>query len=293
MDDDTFKKTDWIGQGKVWAATLPSPVPWSLSIAKLIEFQLPVQIPTVSSCIVSEFFSKTSPGPITSEGLLRLRHLPIPDTKLVRKLGAEMRQAWLDGFQSVRYVHISGTVVSYFPLWLITFWNEVLDIKLNVRQYWMRGQAWMETQKKKKGHTSYRSLAEQTSILLGTLPWGLMKLSDGEEYHSSWRFLGPHWLNGSQLNDMLELLRLKINTTSELVKDIRIRTVDLTNSIVKAYEARGGLCGGTAYRLAADTGRRSRGQPGIVADRAHLGLINSEPHWTALVVDVSEGVIQY
>jgi hypothetical protein len=173
MDDDTFNKTAWIGQRKVWAATLPSSVrkaakdelsipqsiesqllpAWSLSIAKLIESQLPVQIPTVSSCTVSEFFSKTSPGPIKSEGLLQLRHLPIPDTKLVRKLGAEMRPAWLDGFQSVRYVHISGTVLSYFPLWLITFWNEVLDIKLNVRQYWMRGQAWMETQKKKKGHT--------------------------------------------------------------------------------------------------------------------------------------------
>jgi hypothetical protein len=40
-----------------------------------------------------------------------------------------------------------------------------------------------------------------------------MKLSDGEEYYSLWRFLGPQWLNGSHLNDMLELLRLKINTT--------------------------------------------------------------------------------
>ncbi|KAJ7348641.1 hypothetical protein DFH08DRAFT_960023 [Mycena albidolilacea] len=61
------------------------------------------------------------------------------------------------------------------------------------------------------------------------LPWGLAKrgLSDLEPFHSLWRFLGTHWLSGSQMNDMLELLRHKINSDSELVKNTRITGIEL------------------------------------------------------------------
>ncbi|KAJ7149280.1 hypothetical protein C8R43DRAFT_1128635 [Mycena crocata] len=319
MDNNPFNKTEWIGKGIKWAATLPSHVrkaagdelslpqtveaelipACSLSIAKMIQFPLPVQIPTVSSCIVSDFFSKEAPGRVTADILLRLRHLPIPDTKLIRKLQAELRQAWLDGFQSVPYTHIAGTVTTHFPLWLITYWNEVLDIRLNVRQYWMRGQKWVHGLTKKKGHTGYRSESEQTSILLGTLPWGLTKPSDGEQFNSLYRFLGPHWLASSQLDDMLEIECLKINTTPELVKNMRVRGVDLTNYIVKAYEARETEDYMTARELdwlrilAEDL----LGNQASLLTAANLERIVTEPEpykrWIALVVDASEGLIQY
>ncbi|KAJ7698166.1 hypothetical protein B0H16DRAFT_1749820 [Mycena metata] len=254
VNDASFKKSDWIGQGKKWAATLPSvvrraaqaelsipqeleyellPAP-VLPITQLIQYPLPLQIATVSNCKVSAFFSKTLPGHITSTAVLGLRHLPIPDTKLVNRLYTAVRQVWLDGYKSVQYTHLNGTVTSYFPLWLVNYWKQVVELRSKVRQPWMKAQEWVERQKK----THNRTLAETTSTLLTKMPWGLTKPSDSEPYHSLWRFLGPHWLAGSQLNDALELLRLKINSTPGLTRDLRVKSIDMTRALLKAYDER-------------------------------------------------------
>jgi len=47
---------------------------------------------------------------------------------MVRKLVDLQHQAWLDGFQSVKYVHLSDAVTTHYPLWLVSFWAAVLDL---------------------------------------------------------------------------------------------------------------------------------------------------------------------
>ncbi|KAJ6626759.1 hypothetical protein B0H10DRAFT_1941755 [Mycena sp. CBHHK59/15] len=134
---------------------------------------------------------------------------------------------------------------------------------MNVQQYWLKNQEWVMQQMKSKRHTGLQSITEDMSILLGERVWGMMKPLDSKPFHSLWHFLGPHWLSGSQLNYMLEMLQFKIDSTLELVKDLQLHT--LAEDLV-------------ANQAALITG-------------AHLGPVISKPHWIAIVVDIGEGVI--
>ncbi|KAJ7740113.1 hypothetical protein B0H16DRAFT_1236041, partial [Mycena metata] len=131
--------------------------------------------------------------------------------------------------------------------------------------------------------------------LLGKMPWGLTKPSDSEPYYSLWRFLGPHWLAGSQLNDTLELLRLKINSTPGLTRDLRVKSIDMTRALLKAYDERDTVSYRTAHdldwlRILAED---LLGSQASLLTGTHLGPVNDEPHWTAIVVDAAERRINY
>ncbi|KAF7359565.1 hypothetical protein MVEN_00679900 [Mycena venus] len=115
------------------------------------------------------------------------------------------------------------------------------------------------------------------------VPWGRCKpagLSDSEPFHTLWRFVGANWLSGSQINDMLELLRYKVNTVPESMQntpeagtywtapDLRwIR--DLAKDVVQSRSA--------------------------LITSGHLGPITDEPHWVAIVFDMTQpnGVLRY
>lgn len=84
---------------------LPDP---SLSIKVLTDFLLPSQQPnpTKELSVLSQFFSKDTPSTLSESLMTRLRHLPTPDPMTVRQLVEFSHQAWLNGFQSVRYAHL-------------------------------------------------------------------------------------------------------------------------------------------------------------------------------------------
>jgi hypothetical protein len=56
----------------------------------------------------------------------------MPSASVTKKLVVTVKQAWLDGFESVKYVHISTGVAIHFPLWLITFWSSVYELQTDV-----------------------------------------------------------------------------------------------------------------------------------------------------------------
>ncbi|KAJ7729874.1 hypothetical protein B0H14DRAFT_3518181 [Mycena olivaceomarginata] len=195
MDDyRTFKKSDWIAQGKAWASVPPSikkiggeffsipqvleyellPSPF-LPIAKLLEFPLPLE-GTVAA-------SQPAHGGVFQSG-----------RKDCAKLLANSRQYWLDGFQSVIYSHLGGAV-THFPLWILTYWKAVVDIKRDVWGPWRKCQAWVNSQKKvAKKNPDRAALAEEAGLMLAMVPWGCTKppgLSDSEPFHTLWRFVGP------------------------------------------------------------------------------------------------------
>jgi hypothetical protein len=133
-----FIKTEWISLGKKWgdvppcvkhaakqdfqipdficAEMLPSP---GISIQEMLDFTLPNATATVSSNTLSTFFSRKAPDAISKSLLLRMRRLPMPMALVVRKLVEFRHQAWLDGYQSVKYTHLCDSVTTHFPLWLI------------------------------------------------------------------------------------------------------------------------------------------------------------------------------
>ncbi|KAJ6626312.1 hypothetical protein B0H10DRAFT_2211200 [Mycena sp. CBHHK59/15] len=100
--ENLLQKSDWIGQGKVWASAppmvrkmakaeftipqqleyelLPSPF---LSIAKMLEFSLPLQASLDGISQPAQYFSMTVPDmDKTAVTVLRLRHLPTPEAKV-------------------------------------------------------------------------------------------------------------------------------------------------------------------------------------------------------------------
>ncbi|KAJ7836107.1 hypothetical protein B0H14DRAFT_2589842 [Mycena olivaceomarginata] len=213
---------------------LPSPY---LSIAKMLDFPLPLQNNMITVTQPAQFFSINRPDITDKDLLIRARRLPIPDSKTVHKLVACSRQSWLDGNQSVVYSHLGGDV-THFPPWILSYWVVVVDHKRDVWIPWRKAQEWVKNNKKIITKNPTRAaLAEDTAVMLAMLPWGLAKrgLSDSEPFHSLWRFLGTHWLSGSQMNDMLELLRYKINSDPELVKNTRVAGIELLPKILAAH----------------------------------------------------------
>ncbi|KAJ7794834.1 hypothetical protein B0H14DRAFT_3556186 [Mycena olivaceomarginata] len=137
-------------------------------------------------------------------------------------------------------------------------------------------------------------------MMLAMVPWGRCKpvgLSDSEPFHTLWRFVGAHWLSGSQMNDMLELLRNKVNTIPESIQNTRIWGTALVPKILAAYRA---ADAGT-YWTAPDLRWIRDLRKDVVQSRAalitsgHLGLITDELHWVAVVFDMTQpvGLVRY
>ncbi|KAJ7022261.1 hypothetical protein C8F04DRAFT_1272809 [Mycena alexandri] len=255
----TFKLSDWLDNGKKWASAppmlrkiaavvfavpqeleftlLPSP---SLSIAKMLDFMLPLEHLSSNTPKPTQYFSRMAPDISDSDLLLRVRCLPIPDKKTVHKLQACSRQAWMDGVQSVMYSHLSG-VKSHFPPWIISYWAAVIDIKRNARLPLGKCRDWIRGFTKLGSKNPDRSvLAQQALLMLTMVPWGCSKpagLSDSEPFYTLWCFLGTHWLLGSQMDDMLELLRYKIDTSPTLMLNTRTSGTTLMPKILAAYRA--------------------------------------------------------
>ncbi|KAJ6525012.1 hypothetical protein B0H19DRAFT_1340110 [Mycena capillaripes] len=189
-----FRRYDWIAQGRAWATAPPglrriareffmipqvheqellsSPF---LPIAKLLEFRLPLQNATVTAPQPAQYFSTVAPDIDDAALMLRIRHLAIPDAKTVNKLLACSRQCWLDGVQSVVYSHLGG-VISHFPLWILTYWAAVGEIKRDTWGPWRNFQEWINSQKKISRVNPIRAaLAEEAALMLTMLPWSCRK----------------------------------------------------------------------------------------------------------------------
>ncbi|KAF8168797.1 hypothetical protein K438DRAFT_1774578 [Mycena galopus ATCC 62051] len=203
-----FNRSDWVSHGKTWKE-VPKPVRQlcrnefkipeslaskilpdsSLSIHAFLDFTLPrpssagLQAPTSSA-----YFSKYSAETMDSSMLLRLHHLDLPPVKVINQLVHDKQQAWLDGFRSVKYAHLSGEGTTHFPLWVISFWNKAIKIRTDVRLPWIRARDWVNKQIESKSNPELRECAAEVSKLLGDLPWKGLKggLSDTSPIHTLW-----------------------------------------------------------------------------------------------------------
>ncbi|KAJ7041683.1 hypothetical protein C8F04DRAFT_1252615 [Mycena alexandri] len=126
------------------------------------------------------------------------------------------------------------------------------------------------------------------------IPWGVPKagLSDSEEFHTLWRLLGPHWLSGSQMNDMLELLRYKINSNPDLIKNTCVAGVAFIPKVLEAYRAAQEGTYWTAQDLQwiCDLGDDLVHNSAALITSGHLGDITDKPHWIGVVLDCRESI---
>jgi hypothetical protein len=194
-----FDKRDWVSQGKIWrdipphvkrvcdqdfvipAAMASKILPQDgLSVTSFLDFTVPLPATTIENPDVSRFFSKIVPDRMDDSAILRLRRLQMPPVAVIRRLVVAGKQAWLDGFTSVKYAHINGDTLTHFPLWVITFWNTVVDMRLQIRKPWREAMDWVKQQMQQKKRSDARKMAAETSCLLALLHWNTAKrgLSD-------------------------------------------------------------------------------------------------------------------
>ncbi|KAJ7069140.1 hypothetical protein C8F01DRAFT_1111656 [Mycena amicta] len=123
----------------------PSPM---LSLAEAANFPVPAYGAKKAAKDIPGFFSKSAPQQMDQSAIHRLRRMAMPDPKTVHRLVECKRQMLLDGFQSVQFSHLDGTVTSLFPMWAVTWWETVVDFKEKVREPLGRGVDWVAKQRK-------------------------------------------------------------------------------------------------------------------------------------------------
>ncbi|KAJ6459829.1 hypothetical protein DFH09DRAFT_1348806 [Mycena vulgaris] len=270
-----FDRRDWVAQGKSW-----KDIPPHVKRVSAFDFTVPSAIASrVLPGDISQACPKHAPDVMDGSTILRLRHLDMPSTSMIRKLVIDGKQAWLDGFTSVKYAHLPGDTVTNFPLWIITFWNlVVIDMRIQVRKPWTDATEWVKTQLKQKKRSDIRQVATETSRLLAVLPWNAAKrgLSDSQPVHTLWRFLGPKWLSSMDEDDMLEILRDRIEAFKE-----RHSTAPGDYELSQSTRL--------LYSLGEDISRRGQ----HLITMAHLGVHNKQKHWIAIDVDVPERLLRY
>jgi hypothetical protein len=314
MVTSCFIEGEWLSLGKKWgdvppkvkhATTqiftvpkyihqqlLPSP---KLSIHQFIDFPLPKPVAVVCVIPLSEFFSCYDPEPITERLLERIRRLSIPTPTVIKELVQIRHQAWLNGFKSVKYTHLSTGVTTHFPLWLISFWNEVHELRTTVRNPWIKAKAWLMTELHQNKALQCRTYVEDVNILLTELPWGINKCDvlDTEPIHTMWRYLGPHFTTGSQQNDLLEILHNHIITNPGLVQCLCVKGVALTAALKGAVATRGMDAYHTGQQFAwiRAIGDDLMKQEQALLTMAHLDDDNK--HWVGIVINAQDKVIYY
>jgi hypothetical protein len=154
---------------------------------------------------------------------MHLPRLPIPTASVVGKLVEMRKQAWLDGNKSLRYIHLSDTVTSYFPLRLVSFWEAVLDLQKNVCKPWVAAKEWLNAEIRQRRSAERRQLAGDARAFLAALPW------DVEMVRTLWQFLGPHFTTGSQQDTMLDMLGDHIAAWPNLAGQLHVKSLALSS----------------------------------------------------------------
>lgn len=115
-------------------ALLPST---SLSVLQFIKFPLPGTALECTEDDPTDFFSKTQPSTYDA-GFISAVATPNPD--MLAMLRDTCRVSESSGYQSVYCPSIAEGRIERLPLWVITYWTEVHNLR-PIQQSWSKGEA--------------------------------------------------------------------------------------------------------------------------------------------------------
>jgi hypothetical protein len=267
------------------------------SLKELADFILPslqVKVPDNSA-----FFSNVEPVMATSYMIAKLRYLPIPNEPTIRKLFMDSQGAWLRGCKSIMYSHLDATeqATTTFPLWILTFWRDVVDARRLVVQ-WAACKDWVAGRLQQKKSAAVRELAEQASVMMTALPHGSSKpagLSDTAPIHGTWRYLGPHWLEAEQIDDLLELLRNKILDNPTLAATMHTARSSLITKILTVFDnrARGDYHVEKNLQWIRSIGNDISQNKVNILTAVHLKDVTNSQHWVPLIIHAGGNEFHY
>ncbi|KAJ3898864.1 hypothetical protein F5879DRAFT_994343 [Lentinula edodes] len=172
---------------------------------------------------VEDFFSAVEPIDIDILHRQRLLRFQIPHGTTVAKLRTLAYDMMAQGARSVQYAHIPGEKTRY-PIWVIELWAKLISLK-EQQAPWTGVERWLQSQ----AHTDED--AEQVKAVLavmGNVPYDMKKtaFSDGKPIYDLWRLLGNNWTNSTDIDNMLDFLRLQIQSKAAIVANVMVERGD-------------------------------------------------------------------
>ena len=181
-------------------AVLPNP---TLSVLQFIAFPLPIITLGEAVNPVDTFFSHREPSLMN---LSIIATVPLPPITTVMAL-LEASKGLRDlTFWSVSCPHTGASLESTLPLWVITFWAEVLSLH-ETQQPWIWAEdalsKWMKWWGKDSG------LVERAYNSLSALPWSgkIEGFDDEEPINTLARYATHQWLTNVHEHQMLNILQ--------------------------------------------------------------------------------------
>lgn len=261
-----------------YAQILPSP---KLPVLKLIQFHLPLLLPSRTFPATNDFFDTQPPN--TSD-IAKIQALPSPPQSVVDALKKNLLHTISAGNRSITPAHSisSGT----YPLWIITYWDSVFDVRL-AQGAWVRAEQNLHELSRKwaaKGKKESANLVEQVFDSLAVLQWGQDLCGFSSNGTDNLEILTAYtsntWLKGEHAGQMLDLLKTKVQLDRHSTTEIA--STWFCEKIKLAYEAPETYTTNSSFRLyhhigdGLETGRQD--QCGF--------LVNLNwNHWVAVVLD--------
>lgn len=263
---------------------LPTP---ALSVTQFLQFPLPSVSPSPTVYPPSAFFSQHAP---TTDDVSLISKLPVPSIPTIQGLHQACKSTFLSENASFLCPHAPLASGLRVPLWTITYWTEVIDLR-KTREPWVRAEAALRKRKKGSRHSS--SLIDEAYLALSTLQWsGNIQGFDNEEpINHLARYATHQWLSDIHENQMLDILRREL-LLDPTTSGIEVESLEFLGYIESAYKQRGsGEYEESKYF--AHT-RRLGKELSSGARKSVLLLKNLDnEHWVALDLNFKESYIRY
>ena len=259
----------------------------TLSVTQFLQFPLPIISQSSAIHLPSEFFSHHAP---TTDDVSLISKIPVPSVPTVKELQQACKSAASSGNTSVICPHAPLASGKRVPLWIITYWTEIINLR-EMREPWVRAEAALR--KRKKGSKHSCSLIDETYTVLSTLQWSgnIHGFDNNEPINHLAKYATHQWLTDVHENQMLDILRREL-LLDQSSSCIEVESLEFIHYIESAYQQwhleQYGVsrCFAHARRLGVEL---SSG-----ACESVLLLKNLEnEHWVALDVNFKENCIQY
>ncbi|KAF4617264.1 hypothetical protein D9613_005664 [Agrocybe pediades] len=267
---------------------LPSP---DLTILELVSYDLPLQNTVFAPSTIEDFFHRSQPtGTSFSEILL----LPEPSSEVLAALHRYLEHGTdKDQYHSVRCLHSSLFKDKTYPLWIISYWTRCQSVR-TVRDSWRQAENYLQErlqQWKRKDFQKGITVVLQILEAFATLRWSdqLRGLTGNgtESINSLALFASERWITGEHANQMLDLLRRKLQrkqTAAEVLSTWAYEKMKEGFHSQDQYEI------GNSFKMLRVVGEELGSAK---LDRVALLVNVNRNHWVATVIDRKERKLLY
>jgi hypothetical protein len=237
--------------------------------------------------------SKEEPDLLCSDQLNDLvRKTPIPPVATVTVLG-KFCKGGLQGFKSVVCRHAQAARVEHLPLWLITYWTEVVELHVKWKGPWVRAERVLQERRRQLKDGVPGTLVDDIFSALSTMPWRghIAGFTSLEPVSTLATYVTQDWFSDVHVNQCLDLLRraLMLDPTKSKVEIENLAFIHKLREAHQIHDTELYMQSHTFSHI------RALGQAGVTGQRDELGVIFNirDSHWVSAVIDFRRGRILY